>query len=132
VTGSDVLPGDGYDDYLKPFRTVEDLHVHGAMCGLVLGLCARIEAPRPPRERLLATLVAIRELALADPRSHAVHLALGGVIATVDAAVRELEPSFAALEPETRAAWERDRVLFSVAAKARAARLEAAWRAGAR
>ena len=36
------------------------------------------------------------------------------------------------IEPETRAAWERDRVLFSVAAKARAARLEAAWRAGVR
>ena len=23
VSDADVLPGDGYDDYLKPFRTIE-------------------------------------------------------------------------------------------------------------
>lgn len=132
VTEADVLPGDGYAEVLKPFRTVEDLHVHGALAGMVLGLSARIDAPRPPREQLLAALIAIRELALADPRSRAVHLALGGVIAIVDGAVRQIEPSFVALDAEARAAWERDRVLFAVAAKARTARLETAWASDAR
>lgn len=121
------LPGDGYADYLKPFRTIEDLHVHGALAAMVLALAHRVDAPKPPRERLLAALIAIRGLALSDPKSSAVHLALGGVIAMVDSAVRELEPAFSSLEAETRQAWERDRPLFGVASKARAARLEAAW-----
>jgi len=124
---AEALPGDGYADYLKPFRTIEDLHVHGAMAALVLALSRRIDAPKPPRERLLATLVVIRELALADPKSPAVHLALGGVINSVADAIRELEPAFQSLEAPTLAAWERDRVLFTVAGKARAARLESAW-----
>ncbi len=130
VEESDVLPGDGYADYLKPFRTVEDLHVHGALVGLMLGYAQRVDGPKPPRERLLAALVGIRSLALADPKSPAVHLALAGVISSVESARRELEPCFLGLDDATRAAWTRDAVLFSVANKARAARLEAAWAPG--
>src|SRR6478672_11143237 len=28
-----VLPGDGYVEYVKPFRTIEDIHVHAALLG---------------------------------------------------------------------------------------------------
>ena len=37
VENEDVLPGDGYDDYLKPFRTLEDTHVLAATVGYLLG-----------------------------------------------------------------------------------------------
>lgn len=132
IRPEDVLPGDGYADYLKPFRTIEDLHVQGAICGLVLGLAHRAQAPRAPRERLLGAIAAIRELAACDPRAGSVHLALGGVLSVVEEAVQAIEPSFAALDPATRDAWARDRAIFGVAGKARAARLEAAWsRSGA-
>lgn len=129
VDPSDVLPGDGYADYLKPFRTVEDLHVHGALVALMLGYGARVDAPKGPRTELLAALEAIRGLALSDPQRPEVHLGLAGVITSVERARRELEPSFAQLDEATRTAWTRDSVLFSVANKARAARLEAAWAA---
>ncbi len=33
VEEGDVLPGDGYDRYLKPFRTIEDVHVMAATVG---------------------------------------------------------------------------------------------------
>lgn len=130
VDPRDVLPGDGYADYLKPFRTVEDLHVHGAIVALALALAHRVDGPRAPRERLLATLPTIRALALADPKLPAVHLALGGVLSIVEDAVHALEPRFEQLDAPTFEAWQRDRALFSVAQKARAARLDAAWMAG--
>lgn len=130
VAASDVLPGDGYADYLKPFRTVEDLHVHGAIAALALALAHRADAPHEPRERLLAVLPTIRALALGDPRLPALHLALAGVLAIVEEAVHALEPSFERLDAPTFEAWKRDRALFSVAAKARAARREAAWASG--
>lgn len=122
-----VLPGDGYADYLKPFRTVEDLHVHGALAALALALAHRVDGPRGPRERLLATLPAIRALALDDPRDPAVHLALGGVLGVVEESIAALEPAFERLDPASAAAWSRDRALRTVAARARGARLEAAW-----
>jgi alkylation response protein AidB-like acyl-CoA dehydrogenase len=30
------LPGDGYTQYVKRFRTIEDIHIHGAILGYVL------------------------------------------------------------------------------------------------
>ena len=38
VGHEDVLPGDGYDDALKPFRTIEDIHVTAAVLGWAIGV----------------------------------------------------------------------------------------------
>ena len=127
VEPGDVLPGDGYTDYLKPFRTVEDLHVHGALLGWMLGLAARHAWPRELTERLLAAVAAVRSLAAAPPLAPATHLALAGTIALVRDLV-ERAP-WASLDPDARARWERDRPLLEVAGRARAARLDAAWAA---
>jgi hypothetical protein len=32
----DLLPGDGYDRYLKPFRSIEDIHIQAATLAWVL------------------------------------------------------------------------------------------------
>jgi alkylation response protein AidB-like acyl-CoA dehydrogenase len=127
VAAGDVLPGDGYDDYLKPFRTVEDIHVHAALLGWMLGLGERHGWPHELIERLLAGVAALRSLAAAPPLAAATHLALAGAIA----ATRELveRAPWSSLDPEARARWERDRPLLDVAGRARTARLEAAWRA---
>lgn len=127
VAPGDVLPGDGYTDYLKPFRTVEDIHVHGAMVGWMLGLAARHAWPHELVERLLAAVAALRSLAAAPPLAPATHLALAGTIATT----RELveRAPWSTLDPDALARWQRDRPLLEVAGKARAARLDAARQA---
>lgn len=125
VAPGDVLPGDGYTDYLKPFRTVEDVHVHGAMLGWMLGLAARHAWPHELVERLLAAVASLRTLAASPPLAPSTHLALAGAIAVT----RELveRAPWTTLEPEALARWQRDRPLLEVAGKARAARLDAAW-----
>src|SRR5262245_15884264 len=60
-----VLPGDGYDDYLKPFRTIEDAHVFGAVLAWVLGVARRSGWPHEACERIVAVLIVLREVALA-------------------------------------------------------------------
>jgi alkylation response protein AidB-like acyl-CoA dehydrogenase len=55
VPADAVLPGDGYDDYVKPFRTVEDLHVHAALVGYLLTL-ARVRTFAPSLVEELADL----------------------------------------------------------------------------
>ena len=59
VADSDVLPGDGYEDYLKPFRTVEDIHVHAALAGYAAGV-ARRRGWHELAERWLALALAAR------------------------------------------------------------------------
>lgn len=122
-----VLPGDGYDVYLKPFRTIEDIHVHAAVVGWMLGLGERHGWPHDLIERLLAAVATLRQLAAAPPLAPATHLALAGAIAMA----RELveRAPWDTLDPEALARWRRDRPLLEVAGKARAARLDAARRA---
>jgi alkylation response protein AidB-like acyl-CoA dehydrogenase len=123
----DVLPGDGYADYVKPFRTVEDIHVHAAILGYLIGAARRHALPQPLIERLAMTAAALVTLGAADPKSPSTHIALGGVLATTAAVLAELEPAWAAAPSDEWTRWQRDRMLFTVASKARTERLARAW-----
>ncbi|MBL8923341.1 MAG: acyl-CoA dehydrogenase family protein [Myxococcaceae bacterium] len=127
VTPADVLPGDGYADALKPFRTLEDLHVHAAVLGYLSAVARRSGWQHEARERLLASLVTAVALGDEDPRAAGTHLALAGVLATTRALVHELAPLWAKAPADEAARFERDRPLLDVAAKAREARRLKAW-----
>lgn len=126
VSPEEVLPGDGYAAYLKPFRTVEDCHVYAAVLGWLLQVARRSGWPARVQDELLALVAAIRGLALAEPSSPAVHLALGGTLDMSQRLVGGLEPWWAQVDAPTRERWERDKGLLGVAGKAREKRREAA------
>lgn len=129
VAASDVLPGDGYASVLKPFRTIEDLHVVAAQLGHWIGLGRRHQWDRARVAELAALFVGVRALAQSAPDSPAVHLALAGAFDTLRSLGSALEAPLAALPEPERTRWERDRALLGVAGKARVLRTEAAWRA---
>lgn len=125
----EVLPGDGYTDYLKPFRTIEDIHVHGALVGYLIGV-ARAHGFAPALvERLAVVAAALAALGAEDAKSPATHVALGGALATSAAIIAELEAAWAAAPDEEWARWQRDRAILAVAGKARGERLARAWQA---
>lgn len=129
VPADAVLPGDGYSDYVKPFRTVEDAHVHAALVGYVIGVARRHRFARDLVERLLAAATAIRAVALADAKSPYVHLALAGAMAEISSLLGEVERAWGDRENpgDEHTRWLRDRPLLRVASGARAARRDAAW-----
>ena len=122
------LPGDGYLDYVKPFRTVEDIHVVGTVLGYLLGLARRVGVATTWLAELAADLAALDRLRLAPPLDPRVHIALHGVYRRLRALTNA--EAFAALlrdAPEDeRKRWERDHALLEVASKAREARFERA------
>lgn len=132
VRSFELLPGDGWDDYVRPFRTVEDVHVHTAFVAWLASTGTRLGWPREPIARACALLLVLRELAARDPSSPATHVALAGAIELSRALVQDLEPAWASAPSAERERWARDRPLLEVASKARAARLERAWQRLAR
>lgn len=128
----EVLPGDGYADYVKPFRTIEDIHVHAALAGYLIGAARQRGFAHGIAERLAMVAAALAALGAEDPRSPATHVALGGAIATTAAIVAELEAAWAQVPDEEWARWQRDRPILQVAGKARGERLARAWEALAR
>jgi alkylation response protein AidB-like acyl-CoA dehydrogenase len=128
VAVTEVLPGDGFDHWIKPFRTVEDVHVHAALAGHLVRLARAHAWPRAIVEDALALIAALRALAAGDPGAREVHIALAGALRTAERLVADAAPHLAATDETTRTRWERDRPILGVASRARAERCEAAWR----
>jgi hypothetical protein len=129
VGPAEWLPGDGYETYLKPFRTIEDLHVHGALLGWLLQVARRAPWPRQIQEEILCLLLGLQGLDALPALAPATHIALGGALSAAARLLREVEPLWQGLDEAERARWERDRPLLQVAGAARAQRLTAAWQA---
>ncbi len=128
VAGDAILPGDGYDSYVKPFRTVEDLHVHAAIVAYLVREARRLAWPQAWIERAAAHLHALRALAGEDRSVPATHVALAGALANGDGLLHEADTNWENAAADAAAArWRRDRELFQVASAARAQRTARAW-----
>ncbi len=123
-----ILPGDGFSRYIRPFRTIEDIHVFGAVLGYLFRVAVLFAWPEQVKEKMLAQAVVIRSLATMDPMKTELHIALGGVHRFLEDFIIEIQPYFQMADNGTRKRWERDRPLLNVSGTARSKRLEKAWK----
>ncbi len=126
IAEDELLPGDGYDDALKPFRTLEDIHVTAAVAAWAIGVGRASGWPRVWIDEALALVVFLRAVGDAPPLAPEAHVVLAGAQAL---AWRLLDgAAWSQCGDGVRSRWERDRPLMNVARNVRGARLEAAWR----
>jgi hypothetical protein len=127
VDADQLLPGDGYTRYVRPFRTLEDTHVGSGVLAYLLSIALRYDWPRELREDLLHLIVSLRSLALADPSSPVIHVALEGFLRDREAVLERCRPCWNDVDEEIRQRWERDAPLTSIAGNVRAQRTKTAW-----
>lgn len=126
LPGEALWPGDGYTGAIKPFRTMEDLHVTGAILGWIFAAGRRSAWPAAVLETMLSLMVTLRGLALAAPLEPHVHLALGGLLGQVRDLLEKIDPLWPGVEARAREWWRRDRKVLDIAGTARQRRLDAA------
>lgn len=119
----ELLAGDGWDAYVKPFRTLEDLYVLSAMAAWLYGVGQECVWPRDLQLRLLALLAGCAEVSRHNPSSAAAHVLLGGLFAQFKGLEGELDGALAGGPAPWREMWARDKAVMDVAAGARAKRL---------
>ncbi|NVZ99628.1 acyl-CoA dehydrogenase family protein [Pseudomonas gingeri] len=117
------LAGDGWDAYIKPFRTLEDIYVLSALTAWLQGVGQDSGWSQTLQLRLLGVLAGCAEASRQNPSSAAGHVLLGGLFAQFEALKVELEKAFASGPTEWRDMWLRDRGVLDIAAGARARRL---------
>jgi len=123
-----LLPGDGYERYVKPFRTIEDIHVTLAVLAYLLREARQRGWPAAFAEALCATLLALAALSEAAADAPATHVALAGVLAQAHALYDQAGGLWAAAADDPAARrWQRDAALFAVAGAARSQRAARAW-----
>jgi hypothetical protein len=123
-----LLPGDGYDLYVKPFRTVEDIHVQAAVLAYLMREAQRLSWPEHWIERLSALLAALSTLSNMPAAQPETHIGLAGALRISAGLVEEAEAFWlkSAADPAALR-WRRDRELLQVAGKAREQRTKRAW-----
>jgi hypothetical protein len=119
----ELLAGDGWDAYIKPFRTLEDIYVLSAMNAWLYGVGQDCDWPQSLQLRLLALLAGCAEVSRQSPGSNVGHVLLGGLFAQFDSLKSELNDAFNDGPPEWAQLWERDRAVLDLATGARAKRL---------
>jgi hypothetical protein len=129
VAESELLPGDGYARYVKPFRTVEDAHVELALIGQMIRHTRPIDGSAPLLEQLLAAAATLFAVCALPPEDPVAHLLLAGNRHGLSPLLVQLEVAWQRETPAFHAAWLRDRRLLGVAASAREARTARAWEA---
>ncbi|WP_085683246.1 MULTISPECIES: acyl-CoA dehydrogenase family protein [unclassified Pseudomonas] len=119
----ELLAGDGWDAYVKPFRTLEDVYVLSAMTAWLYGVGQDGGWPQPLQLRLLALLAGCSEVSRQPPNNPAGHVLLGGLFAQFDGLKAEVDQAMRDGNPEWAAMWQRDQSVMQLAAGARAKRL---------
>ena len=121
--------GDGWDAYVKPFRSLEDLYVLSALCAWLYGVGQETGWPQNLQLRLISLLGACAESTRQCADTSASHLLLGGLFAQFNSLKDELNQALLASPGEWASLWQRDQGLLEIASAARAKRLAKAWAA---
>lgn len=123
VRRADLLPGDGYTYAVKPFRTIEDIHVNAAILAYLTREARRLDWPRTWLAEALTALGGLIWLAKQDFGADATHMALEGALRGMHRLTTETDVFWTAGgDSAAFERWQRDRALFGVAATARTAR----------
>ena len=119
----ELLAGDGWDAYVKPFRTLEDVYVLSAMTAWLYGVGQDSDWPQTLQLRLLALLAGCAEASRQPPNNPAGHVLLAGLFAQFDALKTEIDQALSEGDPEWAQMWRRDQAVMQLASGARAKRL---------
>lgn len=119
----ELLAGDGWDAYVKPFRTLEDIYVLSAMTAWLYGVGQDSDWPQALQLRLLALLAGCAEVSRQAPNNPCGHVLLGGLFAQFEGLKAEINQALAEGPPQWAAMWQRDQAVMDLATGARGKRL---------
>jgi alkylation response protein AidB-like acyl-CoA dehydrogenase len=119
----ELLAGDGWDAYVKPFRSLEDVYVLSAMTAWLYGIGQDSDWPQALQLRLLALLAGCAEASRQAPNNPPGHVVLGGLFAQFESLKTEVDQALVQGDPAWAAMWQRDQGVMQLAAGARAKRL---------
>ncbi|VVN32876.1 hypothetical protein PS645_04923 [Pseudomonas fluorescens] len=119
----ELLAGDGWDAYVKPFRTLEDVYVLSGMTAWLYGVGHDCDWPQTLQLRLLGLLAGCAEVSRQAPVNSVGHVMLGGLFAQFDQLKADIGQAMAAGPQKWALMWQRDQAVMDLASAARGKRL---------
>lgn len=130
VASTNVLAGDGYEMWLKPFRTIEDTHVLASTVGYLAGVARAYGFDRPVLAELVAHAASLTDVGARNPSDPVTHVLLAGVFSSARKLAASLDSEWHhKVAADERERWLRDMPLLLIAENARTKRTESAFAA---
>lgn len=131
VGKAQLLEGDGYRDFARPFRLREDVFVTGCTLAWLLAQAHLAGWPTPWRQRCAAVVLTLGECATLSAGDTRTELLAAGTLALAGEVIGQADQSWALHESAAAARWRRDKPILGGGKEARRQRALAAWaRAG--
>jgi hypothetical protein len=122
-----ICAGDGYLNYVKAFRSYEDLHVLASISAYRLAEAIAGKWPRDSLEAHIALILAIRSLSEMDLSKPTAHIALAACRSNLEELIVSTNSLYEQSNSEFYKLWCRDQVLLNVARLAHLKRTQRAW-----
>ena len=122
-----LLEGDGYADYVKPFRTIEDIYVSLALSSYLLKVSRLLKLPKEICELALANLNQHAFLTTLTATKPMTHLLVASARRQLENFIPLLEPLWQERDANSYSNWLRDKALLNIASTPRNLRTEKAW-----
>lgn len=127
INDTQIYAGDGYLEYVKAFRSYEDVHVLAAITAYRLAEAIDQRWPKDVHEAHIALLLALRSIADMELTHAAAHIALAGCRAQLEQLITATNKHFEDGAPIAYRNWCRDQILLNIAKKAHHKRTASAW-----
>jgi len=127
VTADNILPGDGYSHYVKPFSCIESIYIMAATSAFLFRLACLFDWPKTLQEQVLSTLLNIKHLEEGDMCSPATEIMVSGVKAQLKHITETSKPLWDKLPEQHQHRLQRDCGMLLMSDKNHLTRLERAW-----
>lgn len=122
----DLFLGDGYGDYVKPFRWIEDINVFISLSGYLLKIALVYQWPLASRVEIISILTSLLGMLSAGANEPIAHIAFYDQVARLERWLEQYDDAWQSVDVAVSAAWKRDRGLLKIASYARSARYKKA------
>lgn len=127
LTPEQLVTGDGYAEYAKPFRVLEDVFVTGSTLAYLLAEAQSGGWPTTWCQRCIAAIAMLHACAGLDPRDTHAHILVAGSLSFEGDVIQASESNWRAKQVVAHSRWQRDRPILSQGKEARRLRAMGSW-----
>jgi acyl-CoA dehydrogenase len=122
IEASNILSGDGYSDYVKPFRWFEDINVFMSVSAYLFKLTLAFDWPEDAKVEMISLLTSLSGLHKMKADDPVAHIVMFNQTEALDKWLERYDEAWNAVTEDVVLCWKRDIALLKIATRARKAR----------
>ncbi len=122
VNAGDIFSGDGYSEYVKPFRWFEDINVFTSVAAYLFKLTLAYDWKVEARVEIISILISLSYLQKIDAGDSIAHIVMSDLVKRLERWLECYDKEWEKVPEAVSNEWSRDKLLLKIASSARKVR----------